>query len=69
MSNKLYTEEDVLQMLRRFHTYEINVQLCMLKLTPINMEDKLFEYWNGGIKSTEQGGKSFEQYYKQEYEK
>ena len=69
MSNKLYTEEDVLQMLRRFHTYEINVQLCMLKLTPINMEDKLFEYWNGGIKSTEQGGKSFEQYYNETFNK
>ena len=68
MSNKLYTEEDVLKMLRSFHTYEINVQLCMLKLTPINMEDKLFEYWDGGIKSTEEGGKSFEQYYKETYE-
>jgi hypothetical protein len=37
MKNKLYTEEDVLQMLRSFHTYEINVQLCMLKLKPIKI--------------------------------
>lgn len=34
---KLYTEEDVLQMLRSFHNLEINVQLCMLKLTPIKL--------------------------------
>lgn len=34
---KIYTEEDVLQMLRKFHTSEINVQLCILKLTPIEL--------------------------------
>ena len=34
---KLYTEEDVLNMLRCFHTCEANVQLCMLKLTPIEL--------------------------------
>ena len=36
-SMKLYTEEDVLHMLRSFHNMEINVQLCMLKLTPIEL--------------------------------
>jgi hypothetical protein len=60
---KLYTEEDVLKMLRSFHTLEMNVQLCMLKLTPIDMEEKLLEYWNGGINSTDEGGKSFDQFY------
>ena len=34
---KIYTEEDVLRMLRSYHTREINVQLCMLKLTPIEL--------------------------------
>ena len=34
---KLYTEEDVLKMLRSFHTLEINVQLSMYKLTPIEL--------------------------------
>lgn len=34
---KLYTEEDVLNMLRSFHNLEMNVQLCMLKLTPIEL--------------------------------
>lgn len=34
---KLYTEEDVLHMLRSFHNLEMNVQLCMLKLTPIEL--------------------------------
>ena len=60
---KVYTHEDVLKMLRSFHNLEMNVQLCMLKLTPIDMEEKLLEYWNGGIKSTEEGGKSFDQYH------
>ena len=26
-------------------------------------EDQLFEFWNGGIDSTEEGGKSFDQFY------
>ena len=34
---KLYTEEQVLNMLRSFHNLEMNVQLCMLKLTPIEL--------------------------------
>ena len=34
---KLYTEENVLSMLRSFHTLEMNVQLSMAKLTPIEM--------------------------------
>lgn len=65
---KVYTHEDVLKMLRSFHNLEMNVQLCMLKLTPIDMEEKLFEYWNGGIKSTEEGGKSFDQYHNELHE-
>lgn len=32
---KLYSEKQVLQMLRSFHTLEMNVELCMCKLTPI----------------------------------
>lgn len=64
----VYTHEDVLKMLRSFHNLEMNVQLCMLKLTPIDMEEKLFEYWNGGIKSTEEGGKSFYQYHNEHHE-
>ena len=35
--SKLYTEEQVLNMLRSFHNLETNVQLCMLKLTPIEL--------------------------------
>ena len=65
---KVYTHEDVLKMLRSFHNLEMNVQLCMLKLTPIDMEEKLFEYWNGGIKSIEEGGKSFDQYHNEHHE-
>ena len=34
---KLYTEEQVLNMLRSFHNLEMNVQLCMLKLTPMEL--------------------------------
>jgi hypothetical protein len=30
-------------------------------------EKELFEYWNGGINSTEEGGKSFEQYYQETF--
>lgn len=42
---KLYREEDVLKMLRSFHTLEMNVQLCMLKLTPLYLpsDDELKE--------------------------
>ena len=35
----------------------------------IEMEKKqAFEFWQGGINSTEEGGKSFDQYYKENYE-
>lgn len=34
---KIYTEEDVLKMLRSFHTSEFNVQLSIHKLTPIQL--------------------------------
>jgi hypothetical protein len=30
-------------------------------------EKEAFEYWNGGINSTEEGGKSFEQYYQETF--
>jgi ribosomal protein L32 len=30
-------------------------------------ENEAFEYWNGGIKSTEEGGKSFDQYYQETF--
>lgn len=49
---KLYTEEDVLKMLRSFHNVEMNVQFLMLKLTPIELpsdkviESKSYEFWN-----------------------
>jgi hypothetical protein len=32
-------------------------------------EKEAFEYWNGGIKSTEEGGKSFDQYYQETFKK
>jgi hypothetical protein len=65
---KVYTHEDVLKLMNRIHVYEINRDLCMLKLTPIDMEEKLLEYWNGGINSTEEGGKSFDQYHNEHHE-
>ena len=30
-------------------------------------KEQMFEFWNGGIKCTEEGGKSFEQYYDETY--
>lgn len=30
---------------------------------------KAFEFWQGGIKCTEEGGKSFDQYYNETYKK
>lgn len=65
---KVYTHEDVLKLMNRIHVYEINRDLCMLKLIPIDMEEKLLKYWNGGIKSTEEGGKSFDQYHNELHE-
>lgn len=42
---KIYTEENVLKMLRSFHTSEFNVQLSMTKLTPIEInEETTFTY-------------------------
>jgi len=32
-------------------------------------EKEAFEFWNGGINSTEEGGKSFEQYYNEKFKK
>ena len=31
-------------------------------------KEQSFEFWQGGINCTEEGGKSFEQYYKETYE-
>lgn len=36
---RLYTEEEVLKRLRSFHTLEMNVQLCMAKLKPIEIPE------------------------------
>lgn len=42
---KIYTEENVLKMLRSFHTSEFNVQLSMTKLTTIEInEETTFRY-------------------------
>lgn len=42
---KIYTEENVLKMLRSFHTSEFNVKLSMTKLTPIEInEETTFTY-------------------------
>ena len=30
-------------------------------------EQRMFEFWNGGIDCTEEGGKAFEQYYNETY--
>ena len=30
-------------------------------------KDQMFELWNGGINCTEEGGKSFDQYYNETY--
>jgi len=30
-------------------------------------EQRMFEFWNGGIDCTEEGGKSFEQYYNETF--
>ena len=30
-------------------------------------KEQMFEFWNGGIKCTEEGGKSFDQYYNETY--
>lgn len=30
-------------------------------------KDKAFEFWQGGINCTEEGGKSFEEYYTENY--
>ncbi len=40
---KLYTEEEVLKMLRSFHTLELNVQLSMAKLTSIDIVNQAKE--------------------------
>ena len=40
---KLYTEENVLKMLRSFHTLEVNVQLSMAKLTANEILDQAKE--------------------------
>lgn len=41
-----------------------------IKHQAIKMEkEQSFEFWQGGINCTEEGGKSFEQYYKETYEK
>lgn len=37
----------------------------LLEQTKQMHEKELFKFWNGGINSTEEGGKSFDQYYKE----
>lgn len=68
-SMKLYKEEDVLRMLRSFHNLEMNVQLCMLKLKPVDLEEMLYKTFCAGQESMEEGGKGFEQYYNEIFNK
>ena len=61
---KLYTHKDVVNMLNCFHTYEMNVQLSLLKLTPIELPSdeeiefakenawSTYEYEEGNLYST-----------------
>lgn len=36
----VYTHDDVLRMMGTFHTSQINIDLCMCKLTPIELPTK-----------------------------
>jgi len=51
----IYTHEDVLKMMNTFHTSEFNRDLCMARLTPIQVPqqeisdeeiEKQSKYWN-----------------------
>jgi hypothetical protein len=39
----------------------------LIKEAKEKFEQQAFEFWNGGIKSTEEGGKSFDQYYNENF--
>lgn len=70
-SNVIYTHEDVIKMMNTFHTSILNRDLCMAKLTPIKIKIEKFEafrIFKAGQESMEEGGKGFEQYYKETYE-
>ena len=44
----------------------------IIQITELSKEletQQAFEFWQGGINCTEEGGKSFEQYYKENYGK
>jgi hypothetical protein len=44
-------------------------QAIVLKEAKEMEREIAFEFWQGGIKCTEEGGKSFDQYYNEKYKK
>jgi hypothetical protein len=62
----IYTHDDVIEMMNRFHTSILNRDLCMAKLTPIKItikEYEAFKIFKAGQESMEDGGKSFDQFW------
>jgi hypothetical protein len=67
----IYTHNDVINMMNTFHTSILNRDLCMAKLTPIKInikEYEAFKIFKAGQESMEEGGKGFDQYYKDTFE-
>ena len=42
--------------------FELSIEDILEQAKQIE-KDQLFEFWNGGINSTDEGGKSFDQFY------
>lgn len=51
-----------------YNSFKSHVNLCIYVAQAKAMEkEQMFELWNGGINCTEEGGKSFDQYYNETY--
>lgn len=54
----------------KLNQIELAIAKTKLLQQAIQMNEKeLFNFWNGGINSTEVGGKSFDQYYNETFKK
>jgi hypothetical protein len=71
MSDKKTAVEWLVDQLEKWELYSKISFQCLKEIEQAKAMEKeqIENAWNGGIECTEEGGKSFDQYYKETYEK
>ena len=66
---KQTTVEWLVEQYKKSFTLPINdVMTTIIEQAKEMEKGQMFEFWKGGIRCTEQGGKSFDQYYNETYQ-